>query len=178
MIGADSGTFMRAFGSAMRGMQCALALCAFLPLAAVPAVPHDAPLPGIEALEAASLRSIAAWLIRSGKEGYLAADVADAAGIPRNQAEQALDARQRGFRSGDVLRIAQVSADEKRDFLLFMVQRPQGEVLFFRASVSGGLRKAFVSIPASGAVVTLGAEEARSAFRQEISYWEARSAGL
>jgi len=29
-----------------------------------------------------------------------------------------------------VLRIAQIPADEKRDFLLFMVQRPEGEVYF------------------------------------------------
>ena len=169
---------MRGRDSGSRLMQCALALCALLPLAAVPAAPRDAALPGVEVLDAASLKSIAAWLMQSGREGYLAADVADAAGIPRSQAERVLDARQRGFRSGDVLRIAQVSTDEKRDFLLFMVQRPQGEVLFILASVNGGLRKAFVSIPANGAVVALEAAEARSAFQQEISYWEARSAGL
>ena len=162
----------------MRWMQCALALCALLPLAAAPAAPRGAALPGIEVLDAASLKSIAAWLMQSGKEGYLAADVADAAGIARSQAEQVLDARQRGFRSGDVLRVAQVSVDEKRDFLLFMVQQPEGEVLFFLASVNGGLKKAFVSIPGNGAVVMLKAEEAHDAFHREISYWEARSAGL
>jgi hypothetical protein len=161
-----------------RFIQCALALCAALPLNAIPAAFRSAALPGIDALDTASLKSIASWLKASGKDGFLAAEVADAAGIPRNLAEEVLEARQRGFRSGGVLRIAQVSSDEKRDFLLFMVQRPEGEVLFFLSSVKDGLKKAFVSIPGQGAVVPLGAGDARSAFQGEISYWEARIAGI
>src|SRR5436309_881572 len=64
----------------------------------------------LEALQTGSLKSIAAWLKESGRDGYLAADVADALGIPREQAEQSLDAKQRGFKQEDVLRIAQISA--------------------------------------------------------------------
>ncbi len=169
---------MQARSSRFRFIQCALALCALLPLDAVPAASRVPALPGLEALETASLKSIAAWLMQSGKDGYLAADVADAAGIPRSQAEEVLEAKQRGFKSGDVLRIAQISTDEKRDFLLFMVQRPQGEVVFFLSSIAGGLKKAFVSIPDKGAVVMLEAEEARAGFEQEISYWAARTAGI
>src|SRR3954469_15350279 len=106
-----------------------------LPFNDVRAVSRDGGAPAVEALEASPLRSIAAWVKQSVLDGYLAADVADAAGIPRDEAETALDAKQRGFRSDNVLRIAQVPADAKRDFLLFMVQRPDGEVTFYLSSV-------------------------------------------
>jgi hypothetical protein len=147
------------------------------PLADAPAAARGAMLPGLEALDTASLKSIATWLRESGKEGYLAADVADAAGIPRRQAEDVLEVSQRGFRSGDVLRVAQRSADEKRDFLLFMVQQPAGEVFFYLSSVRHGLTKAFVSIPGRNAVLALEPEEAQTNFQSEIRYWEARIAG-
>ncbi len=128
--------------------------------------------------DSGSLASIAAWLRNSGKEGYLAADVADAAGIPRGEAEESLEVSQRGFRSGEVLRVAQISTDEKREFLLFMAQHPDGSVLFFVSSPREGLKKAFVSLPSLGAVLPLQGEEARAAFRREVSYWEERTAGL
>src|SRR4249920_408842 len=83
-----------------------------------------------EAFEASGLRSIAGWLKRDGAEGWLAADVADVVGIPRLPTEELLEARQRGFRDDEALRVVQVSADEQRDFLLFMVQRPDGHVFF------------------------------------------------
>src|SRR5207244_4323790 len=82
---------------------------------------------------------------------------ADAAGIPRDAAEIALDARQRGFRSGGLLRIAQVPADGKRDFLLFMVQRPDGEVYFYLSTVREGLTKAFVYLRLKQSVPILDA---------------------
>jgi hypothetical protein len=133
--------------------------------------------PSGDALEARTLRTITAWLHASGREGFLSADVADAAGIPRTAAEDLLEARQRGFRSGEVLRIVQAAADGNRDFLLFMVQRPDGEVYFYFATLQHGLRKAFVSIPKQGAVLTLGAAEARASFGQELQYWEERVSG-
>jgi hypothetical protein len=132
---------------------------------------------GLEALEAGSLKSIAAWLKQSGRDGYLAADVADAAGIPRSQSEEVLEAKQRGFKSGDVLHIAQIPADDKRDFLLFMVQRPDGEVYFYLSTVKEGLKKAFVFVPAEKAVLPLESAEAQSNFQSEILYWQARIAG-
>ena len=128
------------------------------------------------ALEAASLRSISTWLKQSGRDGYLAAEVADAVGIPRNRSEELLEAKQRGFRNGDVLRIAQVPSDEKRDFLLFMVQRPDGEVYFYLSNVREGLRKAFVSIPGKGVVAPLEAEEAQALFQHEVQYWQDKTA--
>jgi len=94
---------------------------------------------GVLALEGSGLRSIAGWLQRDGREGWLAADVADAVGIPRLATEDLLEARQRGFRDDEALRVAQVSADERRDFLLFMVQRPDGKVFFYVASLREGL---------------------------------------
>ncbi len=134
-----------------------------------------APAPAVSAGE--SLASIAAWLKSSGKEGFLAAEVADAAGIPHRAAE-ALEVNQRGFRSGEVLRVAQISADESREFLLFMAQHPDGAVFFFVSTPREGLKKAFVSLPNLGAVLPLEGEQARAAFRREVSYWEARTAGL
>jgi hypothetical protein len=130
-----------------------------------------------DASQAGSLKSIVAWLKASGREGYLAADVADAAGIAREAAEPALDAVQRGFRSGGVLRIAQIPADPRRDFLLFVVQRPGGEVYFYLSSVGEGLKKAFVFLPLKNSVSVLDAGEAQANFREEIRYWEARVAG-
>jgi len=131
----------------------------------------------VESLETISLKSIAAWLKQSGRDGYLGADVADAAGIPRERTEDVLDAKQRGFRSDNILRIAQVPADQKRDFLLFMVQRPDGQVYFYLATVKDGLKKAFVSNPGDKGVAVLEAAQARVNFQQEILYWQARIAG-
>ena len=133
-------------------------------------------LPGIETIESGRLKAVAAWLSKSGREGYLAADVADAAGISRAGEGQALEARQRGFKSGGVLRIAQIPVDGKRDFVLFMVQRP-AEVRFYLSSVRAGLKKAFVFVPAQNAVLPLEAAQARSDFQHELLFWEQRVSG-
>ena len=119
-------------------------------------------------LEATGLRSIAGWLNANGAEGYLAAEVADAIGIPREAGAELIAARQRGFRDAEVLRIAQVVDGE---YLLFMVQSG-GEVYFYLSTVRGGLRKALVSLPDRESVTPLGALEAESNFRREVLYWE------
>jgi hypothetical protein len=121
-----------------------------------------------------SLRSIAGWLRESGRDGFVGADVADAMGIPRQVTEEVLEARQRGFRNEDVLRIAQISADDKRDFMLFMVQRPDDQVYFYFSTVRDGLKKAFVSIPSRNLVMPLDRLEAEARFRQEVRYWGER----
>jgi len=123
-------------------------------------------------LEAGSLRSISVWLKDSGRDGYLAAEVADTVGIPRGRTEEVVEAKQRGYRTDNVLRIAQVPADERRDFLLFMVQRPEGEVYFYHSTVHEGLKKAFLSIPGKNLVVPLEPDEAQSGFQQEVAYWQ------
>ncbi len=130
--------------------------------------------PALEQLtraETGDLRSIAGWLRLHGKEGFVGADVADAMGIPRLQSEDMLEARQRGFRSEDVLRIAQISADDKRDFILFMVQRPDDQVYFYFSTVRDGLKRAFVSIPSRKLVMPLDRLDAELRFRQEVRYW-------
>jgi hypothetical protein len=124
--------------------------------------------------ESVSLRSIAGWLRQSGRDGFVGADVADAMGIPRQVTEEVLEARQRGFRNEDVLRIAQISADDKRDFLLFMVQRPDDQVYFYFSTLREGLKKAFVSIPSRNLVMPLDPLEAEARFRQEVRYWGER----
>ena len=126
------------------------------------------------AFEQLSLSSIAGWLQRDGREGWLGADVADAVGIPRLATEDLLEARQRGFRDGEALRVVQRSADERRDFLLFMVQRTDGQVFFYLASVREGLQGAFVS--SSGRVSRLASLEAQAQFERELRFWESRVA--
>ena len=119
-------------------------------------------------VEGTGLRSIAGWLKTKGAEGYLAAEVADAVGIPREAGAELLLARQRGFRDAEVLRIAQVVDGE---YLLFMVQSG-GEVYFYLSTVRGGLRKALVSLPDRESVTPLESAEAESNFRREVLYWE------
>ena len=133
-----------------------------------------APGPALEQMtraDAGNLRSIAGWLRQHGKEGFVGADVADAMGIPRAESEDLLVARQRGYRSEDVLRIAQVSTDGKRDFLLFMVQRPDDQVYFYFSTLREGLKKAFVSIPSRSLVLPLDRLDAQLRFQQELRYW-------
>jgi hypothetical protein len=122
-----------------------------------------------------SLHGIAAWLRHYGGDGYIGADVADAMGIARPEGEALLAARQRGFRTEDVLRIAQISADGERDFILFMVQWPDDRVYFYLSTPLGGLQKAFLSIPSRNLVVPLERGEAELRFREEVLYWKDRS---
>jgi len=153
----------------LRILVAALLLC--------PCVPFSAPARvAVETGEGASLRTIDAWLKAAGREGWLAAEVADVAGIRRAASEALLESRQRGYRSGEVLRIAQTSADAGREFLVFMVQRPGGEVQFYVATQRDGLKKAFISSRFAG-VLAVPAAEAASGFREELRYWEERVAG-
>jgi hypothetical protein len=137
---------------------------------AAPVAPERA-LQQITSAEFGNLRSIAGWLREHGRDGYVGADVADVMGIPRLQTEDLLEARQRGFKSEDVLRIVQISADDKRDFLLFMVQRPDDQVYFYFSTVREGLKKAFVSVPSQNLVMPMDRLEAEARFRQELRYW-------
>ena len=121
-------------------------------------------------VEGTGLRSIAGWLKAKGAEGYLAAEVADAVGIPREAGAELLLARQRGFRDAEVLRIAQVVDGE---YLLFVVQAP-GEVYFYLSTIRGGLRKAVVA--SRETVTPLEAAEAESNFGREVLYWERKVA--
>ena len=122
-----------------------------------------------------NLRTISAWLRQHGREGYIGADVADAMGLPVPDGESALPAWQRGFKNDQVLRVAQVSADDARDFVLFMVQRPDDHVYFYLSTPNGGLQKAFVSIPSKNLVMPLERGEAELRFREEVLYWKDRS---
>ncbi len=147
----------------MRGGLIAWLACVCIAAAAAPGAP-------VAPLEAVGLRSIAGWLKVHGSDSFLAADVADAIGIPRESGAELIAARQRGFRDAEVLRIAQLVDGE---YLLFVVQAP-GEVYFYLSTVRGGLRKAVV---ASRATVTpLEAAEAESNFGREVLYWEQKVA--
>jgi len=158
----------------MVGRRLVLVVLSVLATAAFAAAPMGAaPQP---ALERDELHTIASWLRVHGREGYIGADVADAMGIPRPQGEDLLAARQRGFRSDEVLRIAQISADDGRDFILFMVQRPDDQVYFYLSTMLGGLQKALVSIPSKSLVRRLEPAEAELRFREEVLYWNDRSA--
>ncbi len=150
-----------------------LALFSLLSCAASAASPLRADVP---TLDSEGLRTIADWLRDRGRDGYIGADVADVMELPRMLGEELLAARQRGFKSDDELRIAQVPADERQDFILFMVQRPDDQVYFYLWRPAG-LRKAFVSIPSKNMVVPLERLEAEPRFRREVLYWKDRSAG-
>ncbi len=154
----------------MRGF--VLAVFSLLSVAVSAATPSGR---GETVLDRESLREIAGWLKEHGRDGYIGADVADAMGIPRMLGEELLAARQRGFKSDDELRIAQVSADAALDFILFMVQRPDDQVYFYLSTAHGGLQKAFVSIPSRNVVVPLERIEAEPRFRREVLYWRDRS---
>jgi hypothetical protein len=122
-----------------------------------------------------NLQAIVGWLKDYGRDGYIGADVADAMGIPRLLGEELLAARQRGFKTDDELRIAQISADNMLEFILFMVQRPDDRVYFYLSTPHGGLQKAFVSIPSKNLVLPLERIEAEPRFRREVLYWRDRS---
>ena len=149
----------------MRGAVAAVLACACLCAAA-------ASPPPLEPVEATGLRSIAGWLRSQGTDGFLAAEVADAVGIPRGAGVELLPARQRGFRDAGVLRVAQVL---QGDYLVFVVQSP-GEVVFYLSTVRGGLRKALVSLPERESVTPLGGAEAEANFHREVLYWEEKAA--
>ena len=157
----------------MRVRGLLLMLCFFTSVAWAATPPSSLPRPET-GFAFDSLYGIAAWLRYYGRDGYIGADVADAMGIERPQGEL-LAARQRGFRSDDVLRIAQISADGERDFILFMVQRPDDRVYFYLSTPLGGLQKAFLSIPSRNRVVPLERGEAELRFRAEVLYWKDRS---
>ena len=147
----------------MRGVLSALVACVCISAAAAPGA-------SVAPLESVGLRSIAGWLKVHGADGFLAADVADAIGIPRESGAELIAARSRGYRDAEVLRIAQLVDGE---YLLFVVQAP-GEVYFYLSTLRGGLRKAVV---ASRATVTpLEATEAELNFGREVLYWEQKVA--
>jgi hypothetical protein len=152
-----------------------LAVLGFFSLSAVAVTPTRGATPVEILFEGDNLRTIAGWLREHGRDGYIGGDVAEAMGIARPQGEEMVAARQRGFRNDEELRIAQVSADDGRDFILFMVQRPDDQVYFYLSTPGGGLQKALVSIPSKNLVVPLGRSEAELRFRHEVLYWKDRS---
>jgi hypothetical protein len=155
-----------------RGLFLAL-ICACSTSWAAAAPQRGVALPEIE-FAFDSLYGIAAWLRQYGREGYIGADVAEAMGIERPHGEALLAAMQRGFRNQDeVLRIAQVL--DNRDFILFMVQRPDDHVYFYLSTPLGGLQKAFLSIPSKNLVLPLERAEAELRFQEEVLYWKDRS---
>jgi hypothetical protein len=121
---------------------------------------------------AASLQSIASWLERAGEHGWMGADVADALEILRLRTEQSVAARQKAYRSGETLHLAQVSADDRREFLLFMVKGPDEQVYFYLSTVAEGFKKAFVVTPGAQGVFPLHPEVAARGFQAEVAYWE------
>ena len=156
----------------MRLAACLAMLCLGLPAHAAAPIGE----PKGRVVETTGLRSVAGWLREHGTSGFLGADVADAMGIRRDADEAPLAARQRGFRNDDVLRIAQVPAEEERDYVLFMVQQADDQVFFYFSTVREGLKRAFVSFPSRNLVAPLEPAEAARNFRAELRYWEDKAA--
>lgn len=159
-------------------LAAALFICLLaMPFGDVRALSHAPGDSNYFSVESASLRVIAGWLKKSGAEGFLAADVADTVGIPRNPGEEFLEARQRGFRTDGVLHVAQISTSAQRDFMIFMAQRPDGEIHLHFATLREGLRGSYISIPDKHLVVPLERAEAQARFEGELAYWEMRMTG-
>jgi hypothetical protein len=118
-----------------------------------------------------TLQWISDWLEKSGVDGAMGAEVADVLSIPRLDSEEVVIAKQMAFQSGDTLYLAQVSADDRREFLMFMVKQPD-RVIFYLSTVAEGFKKAIVSIPDRGLVMPLEDGEAEKGFREVVSYWE------
>jgi len=148
-------------------------LCAFFSAIVPVSEGHSSARPAAPVVMAAwsSLQSIAAWLEKSGVDGAMGAEVADALSIPRLESEQTVGARQMAFQSGETLYLAQVLADERRQFLLFMVKRPD-RITFYLSTVADGFKKAIVSIPERQLVIPLHGKEAEEGFRNVVAYWE------
>ena len=121
---------------------------------------------------AAALQSIAAWLEKSGERGWMGADVADVLEILRFGAEKSVAARQRAYRTGEVLHLAQVPDDERREFVLFMVKGPDEHIYFYLSTVAEGYKRGFVTAPGPGEVLPLDAAAGEKGFRDEVRYWE------
>jgi hypothetical protein len=151
----------------------ALSLCAvFFSFAAV-SVSYSSVSPAVREVRSAAetLQWIAAWLEKAGVDGAMGAEVADELSILRLESEETVGAKQMAFQSGETLYLAQVSADDRREFLLFMVKQPD-RVIFYLSTVSEGLKKAIVSVPEQELVMQLDHSEAEKSFRQVVSYWE------
>jgi hypothetical protein len=118
-----------------------------------------------------TLQWISNWLEKSGVDGAMGAEVADVLSIPRLDSEEVVIAKQMAFQSGETLYLAQVSADDRREFLMFMVKRPD-RVIFYLSTVAEGFKKAIVSIPERDVVMPLDTAEAEKGFREVVSYWE------
>ena len=151
----------------------ALGLCAFL-LTLVPARDGVSSIsPGARETRstADTLQWISEWLEKSGVDGAMGAEVADVLSIPRLASEEVVIAKQMAFQSGETLYLAQVSADSRRQFLMFMVREP-GRVIFYLSTVAEGFKKAIVSLPEQDLVAPLDPAEAEKGFREVVSYWE------
>jgi hypothetical protein len=118
-----------------------------------------------------TLQRISEWLEKSGVDGAMGAEVADVLSIPRLDSEEVVIAKQMAFQSGETLHLAQVSADDRREFLMFMVKQP-GRVIFYLSTVAEGFKKAIVSIPEQDLVIPLDHAEAERGFLEAVSYWQ------
>jgi hypothetical protein len=152
----------------------ALVVCAAALALAPVTAGHTSVKPGLYPVKSTveALQTIATWLERSGEEGWMGADVADALEILRLKTEDSVAARQRAFRTGEKLHLVQGSADERREFLLFMVKGPDQRVRFYLATVSEGYKRGFMTVPGRRGVEALDAAEGARGFRSEVSYWQ------
>ena len=121
---------------------------------------------------AAALQSIAAWLGKSGERGWMGADVADALDILRFGTEKSVAARQKAYRTGQTLHLAQVADDERRQFVLFMVKGPDEHIYFYLSTLAEGYKRGFVTAPGLDAVHPLEPAAGERGFRDEVRYWE------
>ena len=92
--------------------------------------------------------------------------------ILRFAAEKSLAARQKAFRTGETLHLAQIPADDRREFVLFMVKGPDERIYFYLSTVAEGYKRGFFTAPGLDDVRPLDAAAGERGFRDEVRYWE------
>ena len=130
----------------IRGLASALCVAGFVLFASADNLASQRPPARAAASAHPILHSLAGWLETSGEEGAMGAEVADALKVPRLASEQTVSARQIAFRSGETLHLAQVLADDRSEFVMLMVKRPD-RITFYLSTLDEGFKRAVVSVP-------------------------------
>ena len=121
--------------------------------------------------ETKSLDPILEALRASGRNFFMAQELAEVLGIPVETGEEGVVTKGQVFETDGVIRAVQTPADDRLDYAIFMVQR-DSDVWFYVAGSAGSLKKVLRRDRARKENTGVDLKGAESAFRAEIAYWE------
>ena len=121
--------------------------------------------------EAKGLRPIVEALRASGRNFFMAQELAEVLGIPVETGEEGVVTKGQVFETDGVIRAVQTPADDRLNYAIFMVQR-DSDVWFYVAGSAGSLKKVLRRDRARKENTGVDLKGAESAFRAEIAYWE------